>query len=58
MCRPGVWFLSHFGLETGVDFNHYALKSDLLLLTTRSLGRERRTQEKTRRKKALEPKVS
>ena len=29
-----MWFLSHFGLETGVDFNHYALKSDLLLLTT------------------------
>ena len=27
MCRQKrVWFLSHFGLKTGIDFDHYGLK--------------------------------
>ena len=25
-----VWFLSHFGLKTGIDFDHYVLKSGMI----------------------------
>lgn len=53
MCRPGVWFLSHFGLETGVDFNHYALKSDLLLLTTSTHSGENEKKKGTRTKSVV-----
>ena len=33
MCRPkgyGLWFLSRFGLKTGIDFDHYGLKSGMV----------------------------
>ena len=26
-----VWFLSHFGLKMGIDFDHYGLKLGLIL---------------------------
>ena len=29
-----VWFLSRFGLKTGIDFNHYDLKSGLVFKGT------------------------
>ena len=29
-----VWFLSCFGLKTGIDFDHYGLKSDMVFKGT------------------------
>ena len=35
-----VWFLSRFGLKTGIDFDHYGLKSDMVFTkTTRAYKR-------------------
>ena len=36
MCRPkaGVWFLSRFGLKTGIEFIHYGLKLDMVFKET------------------------
>ena len=41
MCRPQrVWFLSRFGLKTGIDFDHYGLKSGMVFKgTTRAYKR-------------------
>ena len=32
--RYRVWFLSHFGLKTGVDFDHYGLKLGMVFKGT------------------------
>ena len=29
-----VWFLSHFGLKMGIDFDHYGLKSGMVFKGT------------------------
>ena len=29
-----VWFLSRFGLKTGIDFDHYGLKLDMVVKGT------------------------
>ena len=29
-----VWFLSHFGLKTGIDFDYYGLKSSMVFKET------------------------
>ena len=35
-----VWFLSRFDLKTGIDFDHYGLKSDMVFKgTTRTYKR-------------------
>ena len=37
MCRCAaqrVWFLSHFGLKTGIDFDHHGLKSGMVFKGT------------------------
>ena len=35
-----VWILSRFGLETGIDFDHYGLKSGMVSkVTTRACKR-------------------
>ena len=35
-----AWFLSQFGLETGIDFDHYGLKSGMVFKgTTRAYKR-------------------
>ena len=41
MCRPkGYGFLSRFGLKTGIDFDHYGLKSGMVFKgTTRAYKR-------------------
>ena len=34
-----VWFLSRFGLKTGIDFDHYDLKSGMVFKrTTRAIN--------------------
>ena len=32
--RYGVWFSSRFGLKTGIDFDHYVLKSGMVFKGT------------------------
>ena len=32
--RINVWFLSCFGLKTGIDFDHYGLKSGMVFKGT------------------------
>ena len=33
-----VWFLSHFGLKTGIDFDHYGLKSGMVFKGTEGVS--------------------
>lgn len=46
-----MWFLSHFGLE--MDFNHYALKSDFLLLLRKTHSGENEKKKGTRTKSVV-----
>ena len=43
-----VWFLRRFGLKTGIDFNHYGLKSGIVFkgTTTNKSERKRNNQNK------------
>jgi len=36
MCRPKgyVWFLSRFGLKTGIDFEHFGQKLGMVIVGT------------------------